>query len=316
MSAALHFMPGYDGPAGQLAAALGIACLPISVRQFPDGESLVQVRAGAESALLFCPLDHPDAKLVQVLLAASALRDSGAIRVILIAPYLGYMRQDMAFSPGEAISQRVIGKLIAGAFDGLVTVDPHLHRTPQLGDVVPGIAAIAVPAAAAIAEAIAASAPADAILVGPDAESRPWVEAVAAPLGLATVIAEKRRLGDRQVKITLPDSTRLRDRAVLLMDDLVSSGGTLIECARQLRAAGARLHGAVVTHCLASPDDLAALARGGVEPVIATDTIPGPAASIALAPAIAAAIRASGLASGRQSGHDPGLQGGPLGNDG
>lgn len=311
MSATLHFMPGYDASARGLAAALNIACLPVSVRQFPDGESLVQVRAGAATALLFCPLDRPDTKLIRLLLAASALRDRGAVRVILVAPYLGYMRQDIAFSPGEAVSQRVIGELIAGAFDGLVTVDPHLHRTPQLADVVPGIAAIAVSAAPSIAEAIAARATADAILVGPDAESRPWVEALAAPLGLEAVIAEKRRQGDRQVEIAFSNPSHLKGREVMLVDDLVSSGSTLIECARRLRAAGAMLRGAVVTHCLASPDDLAALARGGIEPVIATDTIPGPAASIDLAPAIASAIRGSGLASEVQWDHDQGPEGGP-----
>ena len=201
------------------------------------------------------------------------------------------MRQDMAFSPGEAVSQRVIGGLIAGNFDGLVTVDPHLHRTTRLEDVVPGIAALAVSAAASIAQAIAPNVTPDTILVGPDAESRQWVEAVAAPLGLETMIGEKRRLGDRQVHIVLPDAARAAGRPVMLVDDLISSGGTLRECARQLASAGAILRGAVATHCLADAADLAILAREGIEQVVATDTVPGPVSIIAIAPALAAAIR-------------------------
>lgn len=294
MSAELHFLPGCEAAAMGLAAALGIAGLPVSVRSFPDGESLVRVAESGGTALLYCPLDHPDKKLIQLLLAASALRDCGAGRVILIAPYLGYMRQDMAFSPGEAVSQRVIGGLIAGAFDGLVTVDPHLHRTPRLEDVVPGIPAIAVSAAATLADAIAPAIPADTILVGPDAESRPWVEAVAAPLGLETMIGEKRRLDDRQVHIVLPDAARAAGRPVMLVDDLVSSGGTLLECARQLIAAGAILRGAIATHCLADAAALATLAQGGIDRIVATDTVPGPAATIAMAPALAAAIWQAG----------------------
>lgn len=294
MSASLHFLPGCEAAAMRLAAALGIDGRPVSVRRFPDGESLVQVAESGQTALLFCPLDHPDAKLIQVLLAASALRDRGATRVMLVAPYLGYMRQDMAFSPGEAVSQRLIGGLIARGFDGLVTVDPHLHRTARLEDVVPGIAALVVSAASTIAQAIAASVTADTILVGPDAESRQWVEAVAAPLGLETMIGEKRRLGDRKVEIVLPGTARAAARPAMLVDDLVSSGGTLLECARQLASAGAILRGAIATHCLADADDLAVLARGGIDRVLATDTVPGPASTIAMAPALAAAIRRAG----------------------
>lgn len=296
MSASLHFMPGHEPAATRLAAELAIPVQPVTVHRFPDGESLVRVGPVSDTALLYCPLDHPDDRLVQVLLAASALRDRGAERVVLIAPYLGYMRQDIAFSPGEAVSQRVIGGLIAQGFDGLVTVDPHLHRTACLGDVVPGIAALNVSAAPTISAAIAAGMTPDTILVGPDAESRPWVEAVAAQLGLETVIAEKRRLGDRQVEIVLPDPAWLAARPVLLVDDLISSGGTLIECARVLAACGARLRGAFATHCLASADDLAALARSGVGPLAATDSVPGPAATIPIAPALAAAIRTAGMA--------------------
>lgn len=296
MSTALHFMPGCETAATGLAAALNVDARAVSVRYFPDGESLVQVCESARTALLFCPLDHPDAKLVQVLLAASALRDRGSERVVLVAPYLGYMRQDAAFSPGEAVSQRVIGKLIAGAFDGLVTVDPHLHRTARLEDVVPGIAALNVSAAETIAKAISTRVRSDTILVGPDAESRPWVEALAAPLGLETMIGEKRRLGDRQVEIVLPDAARATARPVLLVDDLISSGGTLRECARQLGQAGAILRGAVATHCLVGSAALADLASQGIGPILATDTVPGPAAAIPMATALAAAMRGAGLA--------------------
>lgn len=81
----------------------------------------------------------------------------------------------------------------------------------------------------------------------------------------------------------------------MLVDDLISSGGTLIACARQLRAAGATSVGAVATHCLAREDDLAALAASGIAPVLATDTVPGPVASIPIAPALAEAIRRHGL---------------------
>lgn len=296
MTATLHYFVANEAEARRLASALKIACEPVDLRHFPDGESLVRVGETSPVALLYCSLDHPDAKLVQVLLAASALRDLGANRVVLIAPYLGYMRQDQAFAPGEAVSQRVIGGIIASAFDALVTVDPHLHRTASIDAVVPGIVAIEVSAAGTIARAIAAIAAPDTILIGPDAESRPWVEAVAAPLGLEVMIGAKVRHGDREVEIELRDKHRASGRPVMLVDDLISSGRTLIACARQLLDAGATQVGAVATHCLASKGDLESLAAGGISPLLATDTVPGVVASIPIAPALAKAIHGSGFA--------------------
>jgi len=295
MTTALHYFSANETEALRLGAALGFACTAVAVHRFPDGESLVRVGRSDPAALLYCSLNSPNAKLVEVLLAASALRNMGARHVVLVAPYLGYMRQDRAFEEGQAVSQRVIGELIASALDGLVTVDPHLHRTPRLADVVPGIVAVNVPAAATIAGALAAFVSPGTLLVGPDEESRQWIEAVAAPLGLEAMTGRKVRHGDRKVEIELPDINRVSGRSVVLVDDLVSSGATLIDCARQLRNAGAVSTAAAATHCLASEADLATLAAEGIGPLLATDTVPSPISSISMAGALAAAIRLHGL---------------------
>jgi ribose-phosphate pyrophosphokinase len=291
--ATLHAFAEDAAPAGRLAAALGIAWRAIASHRFPDGEQRVTVAETAPVALLYRSLADPDARLIGVLLAADGLRRRGAQRLVLVAPYLPYMRQDAAFAPGEAVSQQVIGRLLAGAFDAVVTVDPHLHRTPDLGAVLPGAQAICVSGAATIAQALQGRLPADAVLIGPDDESRPWVAAVAAPLGLDHLVAAKQRHGDRSVTITVPDPGH---RTAFLVDDMLSSGGTLIACAGQLRAAGARVAGAAVTHCLAGPGDLARLAAAGITPLLACDSVAGPVATIALASALAAAIRQHGLA--------------------
>jgi ribose-phosphate pyrophosphokinase len=295
MTSTLHYFAANEAEALRLGAALGIACAGVAVHRFPDGESLVRVAHSGAAALLYCSLNAPNAKLVEVLLAASALRDSGARRVVLVAPYLGYMRQDHAFAQGEAVSQRVIGGLIAAAFDGLVTVDPHLHRTPRLEDVVPGIVAVNVSAAATIARALADYVSPDTLLIGPDDESRQWVEAVSAPLHLETLIGSKVRLGDRAVQIELPRIERVAGRPVVLIDDLISSGGTLIDCAAQLGKAGAASIAAAATHCLASEADFAAMTANGIRPIMATATVPGTASTIPIADALAHAILHHGL---------------------
>jgi ribose-phosphate pyrophosphokinase len=288
-----------EEPARRLAECLAIPFGCVSVRHFPDGESLVSVgEAAPDTAILYRSLDDPNAKLIELFLAASALRDCGTRRVILVAPYLAYMRQDIAFHPGEAVSQRVIGQMIASHFDALITVDPHLHRITRLEDVMPGIRAIAVPAAPALVAMLAQDLAPDTVLVGPDSESRQWVGQLATALGLDCIIGEKYRNGDRAVDLELPDVKQIAGRPALMIDDLISSGGTLLACAELLHKAGAIRVEAAASHCLASADDLARLARGGIARIRATDTVPGPAACAPIAPVLADALKASGLLDG------------------
>lgn len=296
MSATLHYFAEYEAQAQALAEALDVRAAAVSVHAFPDGESLVRVTPASGTALLVRSLDNPNTKLLEVVLAGAALHANGADRVVLVAPYLGYMRQDKAFNPGEAISQGVIGRIIDEFFDALVTVDPHLHRTPELQSVVPKIMAVTVSAADTIAAAIRPTVSRDTLLVGPDAESLPWVAQVAAPLGLEFIVGEKVRRADRKVTIAFPQAPCARGRPVMLVDDLISSGGTLIACADLLRRAGAISIAAVASHCLAGAADLAALRSAGIDPVLATDTVPGPSASISMAFPLAEALHSNGLA--------------------
>lgn len=279
--------------AQRLADRLGLPCDQIAVRSFPDRESLVRVPASAGTVILYRSLDDPNGKLIELILAASALRDLGAGRLVLVAPYLAYMRQDMAFTTGEAVSQRIIGRLIAQHFDAVVTVDPHLHRIATLGEAVPGIPAIAISAAPVLAQMIdAAEAP---VIVGPDSESRQWTQSIAGPLGLDMLLGDKERHGDRKVTLSIGGIEQVRGRTAILVDDVISSGETLIAAAAQLRAAGARRIEAIATHCLARPGDLARMQGCGIARVVSTDSIAGPTARASLAPLLADALRSEGL---------------------
>lgn len=289
--AVLAFVEG-AAPAARLAAALGIPCHAVDVHRFPDGESLVRVEQAPRTAFLYRSLDRPNDKALELLLAASALRDGGTTKLVLVIPYLAYMRQDIAFHPGEAVSQRVFGDLLARACDALLTVDPHLHRTHSLAEIMPGIEARAVPAAEALAPAFATMH--DPLLVGPDEESRQWVEAVARPLGLEVLLGGKQRRGDREVVLTIPEVGRVAGRTVVLVDDLISSGATMAAAARVLRASGATRIEALATHCLAGPAALEQLRRAGVAAIRSTDTVPGPTGSLAVAGLLARTIRDRG----------------------
>lgn len=277
--------------AARLAEALGAPCRAVEVHRFPDGESLVTAREPAAHAVLYRSLDDPNAKIVEVLLAASALRDQGARRVTLVAPYLCYMRQDRAFAPGQAVSQRVIGQLLAQHLDALVSVAPHLHRTASLAEVAAGIATAAVDPSPALA-ALATSAAGDArgVLIGPDAESAPLVGAVAARCGWEFGVATKERDGDRCVRMMLPPLA-IAGRLAVLVDDMISTGATMAECARLVRAAGAVRIEALTCHALFGSEAAAAMAAAGISRVGSCDSVPHASNAAPLAEALAEAVR-------------------------
>ena len=285
-----------EPPARRLAHALGLQASVIDTRRFPDGETLLRLPVPLPPrALLFCALGAPDARLVELLLASRTAREHGVAHLTLVAPYLCYMRQDMAFRPGEAVSQRIVGGFLGGLFDAVMTVDPHLHRIARLDEAVTGGArAVALTAADAIGEFVARTVP-DAVLVGPDEESVQWVAAVAARAARPHAVFVKTRHGDREVDVVAEGGAAVAGRPVVLVDDIASSGRTLAQAARVCLAAGARGVDAIVTHALCSQADLEVMREAGIVRFWSTDALEHPSNAVPLAPLLAAGLRAHGL---------------------
>jgi ribose-phosphate pyrophosphokinase len=279
----------YAEQAGALAAELDADCQVIDLHRFPDGESRLRLPASLPERVLFCrSLDWPNEKLTELLLAAETARGLGAEQLTLVAPYLCYMRQDIAFLPGEAVSQRIIGRFLARLFDAVITVDPHLHRVRTLADAVPADRALALSAAPAMG-AFLAGRSARPLLVGPDRESEQWVRAAAAVAGLDFVVADKTRRGDRSVEISLPAYDYAGIDAVLV-DDMASTGRTLAVAASALRNAGAARVDVLVTHALFVGDALDTLKAAGVREIWSSDSVAHSSNAFALAPMLAEAL--------------------------
>ena len=278
-----------QGPAQALAQALGIPWALVHRHRFPDGETRLRLPPQLPAQLLvFRGLDRPHDKLVELLITVAAARDLGARQVLLVCPYLAYMRQDMAFTPGEAVSQRHVAALLGQAVDGLITVDPHLHRIASLDEVMPGRRSLALSAAPLLGRWVARQVP-DALLLGPDEEALQWVAAAGAATGLAHAVCTKQRLGDREVRVRLPDLA-LAGRAVVLLDDVASTGRTLMEAAAACLAAGAASVDAAVTHALFVGDAADQLRACGIRRVWSTDAIAHPSAVVPLAGLLAEAV--------------------------
>lgn len=292
MSVVLQGLPSSSRDAADLAARLGVPFHELAVHAFPDGEIRVTVGPAAATTIIYASLDRPNDKLVALMFAAEALRRGGATRLVLVAPYLCYMRQDAAFNEGEAISQKVIGALLARHFDRVITVGAHLHRTPDVAAVFPGIQSDNLSAMPAVASMLrnAGLEPAT-VVAGPDAESQPWVSDLAGLLGLSYVIARKIRRGDRSVAIEFQDGTRIAGRPALIVDDIVSSGGTLIACAGALIAAGATAVDAVVTHALFPDAAGRQMTASGIRSIRSTHSVPHSTNAIALDDLFAEALK-------------------------
>ena len=281
----------------RLAAALGCDHAVIATRHFPDGESYLRLPAdlGGLDVVLNCTLADPDPKLAPLLFAADAARDLGAARVGLVAPYLAYMRQDRRFEAGEAITSRSFARVLSGAVDWLVTVDPHLHRFASLGEIY-SIPATAVRAAPLLAQWVQARVERP-LLIGPDAESAQWVAEVARSIGAPCAVLEKTRHGDLEVELGLPDLSGYAGRTPVLIDDVASSGRTLIEAAGLLRQAGFAPPFCAVSHALFAGDSFDRLKEVSAG-IASTDSVAHPSNVVHLASALAQAVRAT-LASHR-----------------
>jgi ribose-phosphate pyrophosphokinase len=273
-----------------LAAALGWPLAFIERHRFPDGETRLRLPPALPARVVILRgLQQPNEKLAQVLLAVAGARELGAGRVTLVSPYLAYMRQDLAFNPGEVVSQRQLGRLLAWAFDSVITVDPHLHRVRSMDEVVPGRRGVALTAAPLLGAHVARHRP-DALLLAPDAEAAQWVETAAQAHGLDHAVCDKQRRGDRDVEVVLP-GTEVAGRAVVLFDDVASTGRTLVAAARGAFARGARSVDVAVTHGLFVGDALARIHAAGVRDVWSSDCVPHPSNVVSVVPLLAAALQ-------------------------
>ncbi|WMC10709.1 ribose-phosphate diphosphokinase [Oceanimonas pelagia] len=285
MTPLLFALPGGHTLLAPLCRALPATAGELEVRRFPDGESYLRVLsriAPGQPVMILADLSRPDTRFLPLCFLCDTLRELGAGRVGLIAPYLCYMRQDTRFHPGEAVTSRSFARLVSERFDWLLTVDPHLHRYHALGEIysIPATAAHAVPLLAGWLRARRDPL----LLVGPDTESEQWVSALAAASGHPYVVGRKQRRGDRDVLVHLPDLSAWRRHSAIMVDDVISSGQTMLRCAHALTAAGiehiecAAIHGLFADHIEDQLQD------AGVSRLITSNSVPHPSNGLDLTP--------------------------------
>lgn len=241
---------------------------------FPDGETLIKIdeTISDRKVVLIDSLDNTNQKLLPLLFLARTVKDLGASEVGLLAPYLGYMRQDKQFHAGEGLTSKYFAEIISRHFDWMITVDPHLHRYHDLSDIYT-IHSLVVHAATAIAEWIDKNVE-NPVLIGPDSESEQWVKDIAQQINAPYFILEKERYSDETVKVNLPNVDRYKNHSPVLIDDIISSGHTLQEAVHQVNAHQMRKPVCVAVHPVFAGDAYERLLASPIDRMVSCNTIP------------------------------------------
>jgi ribose-phosphate pyrophosphokinase len=289
----LSIVAGEDTAVLAATLARGLEChfSPAAVHTFPDAETSVRIdpAAAAGRVLVVASLDRPNPKILPLLFLAQTLRDYGVKNLVLVAPYLAYMRQDRRFAEGEGVSARYFAGLVSAYFDALITVDPHLHRIQSLDEIY-DIPATVVHAAPAVAEWITRCVQAP-LLVGPDSESEQWVADLARRAGCPYIVLKKKRRGDRRVEVSIPEVQRWRRHTPVLYDDIIASGRTMLETVAHLLEAGLLAPVCIAVHGLFADGSDRLLREAGAARVVSTNSVRHETNDIDLAPLLVEVLR-------------------------
>ncbi len=276
--------------AKKLAARLKKPYSKLEVTHFPDSEIKLKFNTNIknkEVILVQSFYNNINDCVIETLFAAETARDLKAKKIILVAPYFPYLRQDKRFNPGECISLRTIAKNIDEDFDKVLIIDPHLHREKTLKHIF-RISSKKLTANPLIEQYIKKNIK-NPVIIGPDWESYKWAQKIAEKIGCDFAIMEKERYSATKVKVKLNKKIDIKSKNLVFIDDMISTGNTLLEAIKAMKKLGAKKVTCFAVHGIMVNNALNRLKRAGAT-VITTNTIPNKAAKIDVTDLIASAI--------------------------
>jgi ribose-phosphate pyrophosphokinase len=282
--------PASPDLADKVAKRLGAQLVAAELRVFSDGESKIKIgRVGKNCVVVQSTHPPADRHLMQALMMARKCADDGARDVCAVIPYLAYARQDRAFLEGEVVSIALVARLLeAAGVRHVITVDIHSQLAMSHFASVQNVSSISLMADYA-ASKMKLHRP---IVVSPDAGGADRAEEFARRLKTDVVALKKSR--DRatgEVTVDEKIDADVSGRDAILVDDMISSGGSIVKAAEMLRKKGAGKVYAICAHALLIGDAAQKIKAAGVHDIIATNSVPGEYAKVDLSPAIADALR-------------------------
>jgi len=284
------------GPASKqlgekIAELLRVEAVHVAFKNFADGESYVRLEGKVqdEEALIVQTTSPPqDARLIQLMLMADAAKMNGAKKVTAVVPFLAYARQDRAFLIGEPVSIETIARMLkAAGIDNLLTVNVHQEKVLAKFP----FSARSVSAIPLLAEYFKHRGYAKAFALAPDKGATQIVEEAKTVLGGECGYLEKRR--DRYTGHISVEKKEfdVKGRTVIIFDDIISTGGTIVAAARILKELGAGKVYAACVHPLLIEDAEKRISEAGVEEIVGTDSVPSHVSKVSIAPLLGKALK-------------------------
>ena len=280
--------------AERVAKQLKCELIKPELKLFPDGELYVRIPADVKDedvAVIQSTCYPPNQNYMELLLLLDAARDLGAEEITAIMPYFAYARQDKRFKEGEAVSLRTVVKLMESVgTDKVYTVDMHAHRVGDIQEIFK-VPARNLTAAPLLAKYLVDNYQLkDPVIIGPDDESERWAKEAGEALGADWNHMVKERLGPKEVHIKPRTQLEVEGRDAMVIDDIISTGETMVEAIKILKKHGARKIYAGCIHAVLAGDALDKVRKAGAEDIFATDTIEHEISKVSVAPLIADAI--------------------------
>jgi ribose-phosphate pyrophosphokinase len=269
----------------ELAKSLKAKLAKVEIKRFPDDECYVRVDEDLDDQEVFLvQTSWPDRNIVELLLLQDAIKEFDVDSLTTVVPYFGYARQDKQFKPGEPISARALARLIQINTDEFITVDVH---APSVIDWFEGKSAKNVAAYPEIGKYLKGKG--IELILSPDEGRADNAKRVADVVNCEADFLVKERLDGDTVKMT-PKRLDVKGKKVAIVDDIISTGGTIVKAAEQLRKQDAAKIYAVCTHGVFAGNAIPKL-EAVCDDVCTTDTIENPKTCISVAPQIARIAR-------------------------
>ncbi|MGB2727132.1 MAG: ribose-phosphate diphosphokinase [Halobacteriota archaeon] len=285
----MKIIPGNSarGLAARIAVELGCKVTSCEFKRFPDGELYTRIVDDIkDEELVIVQSIRTDSDLICLLQLIDAVEEAGKTKVVI--PYLGYARQDKKFKPGEAIFVRAIARSIsaAGVVDTIYVVNVHNKAILKHFDV----DTKALDAAPLIGDYVAKKEIAHPVIIGPDEGATELAKAVATPCGFDYDVLAKKRISSEEVEIK-PKGLSVEGKNVVIVDDIISTGGTISEAASLLKAQKANDIYVACVHGVFVQNAISRMHNAGVKEIIATDTIESEFSKVSVAKMVAEELK-------------------------
>ena len=258
-------------------------------KRFPDDELYVRILDDISGEdVIIVQTTYPDSNIVELFLLQDAAKEAGANEITVVIPYLGYGRQDKKFEAGEPISAKAIATLISLRANKIITVDPHKERILDFFTV-PAFSCSAIPQIAAYLKNKNID-----LVLAPDKGALDRTKKASKIMGCDFDHMEKTRIDGTTVEIKTK-SLNVKDKKVAIIDDIISTGGTMAQSIKELKKQGAKQVFVACTHGLFAGEAVKKISSAGCNEIISTDTIKSDFSKVRIAPCIAELLRKNKL---------------------